>query len=46
MLRASTVSIADYRCRTKDLPVGLGFFGPLVLGEIETAFRVGNVPVN
>lgn len=29
---ASTVSIADYRCRSKDLPEGLGFFGPLALG--------------
>ena len=31
-VHASTVSIADYRCRTKDLPEGLGFFGPLALG--------------
>lgn len=29
---ASTVSIADYRSRSKDLPEGLGFFGPLALG--------------
>ena len=34
-VHASTVSIADYRVRTKDLPKGLGFFGPLALG----AFR-------
>jgi NADPH:quinone reductase-like Zn-dependent oxidoreductase len=34
-VEASTVSIADYRTRTKDLPPGLGFFGPLALG----AFR-------
>jgi NADPH:quinone reductase-like Zn-dependent oxidoreductase len=32
---ASTVSVADYRTRSKDLPPGLGFFGPLELG----AFR-------
>jgi NADPH:quinone reductase-like Zn-dependent oxidoreductase len=31
-VHASTVSIADYRVRTKDLPKGLGFFGPLALG--------------
>lgn len=31
-VHASTVSIADYRCRSKDLPEGLGFFGPLALG--------------
>lgn len=31
-VHASTVSIADYRLRTKDLPKGLGFFGPLALG--------------
>jgi NADPH:quinone reductase-like Zn-dependent oxidoreductase len=29
---ATTVSIADYRSRSKDLPEGLGFFGPLALG--------------
>lgn len=29
---ASTVSIADYRMRTRDLPRGLGFFGPLTIG--------------
>ena len=29
---ASTVSVADYRTRSKDLPPGLGFFGPLSLG--------------
>ena len=34
-VEASTVSIADYRVRTKDLPKGLAFFGPLALG----AFR-------
>ena len=31
-VHASTVSIADYRSRTKDLPEGLGFYGPLALG--------------
>lgn len=31
-VHASTVSIADYRVRSLDLPKGLGFFGPLALG--------------
>lgn len=31
-VRATTVSMADYRMRTRDLPKGLGFLGPLVLG--------------
>ena len=31
-VHASTVSIADYRSRSLDLPKGLGFFGPLSLG--------------
>lgn len=31
-IRATTVSMADYRMRTRDLPTGLGFLGPLVLG--------------
>ena len=31
-VEASTVSIADYRTRSKDLPPGLAFFGPLSLG--------------
>jgi NADPH:quinone reductase-like Zn-dependent oxidoreductase len=31
-IRATTVSMADYRMRTRDLPKGLGFLGPLVLG--------------
>lgn len=34
-VHASTVSIADYRVRTKDLPKGLGFFGPLALGIVR-----------
>lgn len=29
---AASVSIADHRLRAKDLPKGLGFFGPLALG--------------
>ena len=28
----STVSVADHRVRCRDLPKGLGFFGPLALG--------------
>ena len=39
-VRASTVSIADYRTRSKDLPPGLGFFGPLVLGAFRPRRRV------
>ena len=31
-VEASTVSVADYRTRSKDLPPGLAFFGPLSLG--------------
>ena len=31
-VRASTVSIGDYRMRTRDLPKGLEFFGPLTIG--------------
>jgi NADPH:quinone reductase-like Zn-dependent oxidoreductase len=31
-VHASTVSVADYRSRSKDLPRGMGFFGPLSLG--------------
>jgi len=29
---ASTISIADHRVRSRDLPKGFGFFGPLALG--------------
>lgn len=39
-IAASTVSIADYRVRTKDLPEGLGFFGPLALGIFRPRNRV------
>ena len=31
-VHASTVSIADHRTRSRDLPKGLSFYGPLVLG--------------
>jgi NADPH:quinone reductase-like Zn-dependent oxidoreductase len=31
-VHASTVSIADHRVRSRDLPKGLWFFGPLALG--------------
>ena len=31
-VRASTVSVADHRVRSLDLPKGLGYFGPLALG--------------
>lgn len=31
-VHAATVSAGDYRMRTRDLPKGLGFFGPLTIG--------------
>ncbi|HEV2515563.1 MAG TPA: NAD(P)-dependent alcohol dehydrogenase [Devosia sp.] len=31
-VHASTVSVGDYRMRTRDLPKGLEFFGPLTIG--------------
>ncbi len=31
-VRAATVSMADYRMRSRDLPKGLGFLAPLMLG--------------
>lgn len=31
-VQASTVSVGDYRMRTRDLPKGLEFFGPLTIG--------------
>jgi len=34
-VHASTVSVADYRVRSLDLPKGLGFFGPLSLGVVR-----------
>lgn len=39
-VHASTVSIADYRVRSKDLPEGLGFFGPVALGIFRPRRRV------
>ena len=39
-VHASTVSIADYRSRSLDLPKGLGFFGPLSLGIFGPRRRV------
>ena len=39
-VHASTVSIADYRSRSLDLPPGLGFFGPLALGVFGPRKRV------
>lgn len=34
-VHASTVSVADYRVRSLDLPKGLGLFGPLALGVVK-----------
>jgi NADPH:quinone reductase-like Zn-dependent oxidoreductase len=39
-VHASTVSVADYRSRSLDLPKGLGFFGPLSLGIFGPRRRV------
>jgi len=39
-VRASTVSIADHRTRSRDLPEGLGFYGPLALGVFRPRKRV------
>ena len=39
-VHASTVSIADYRVRSKTLPEGLGFFGPIALGIFRPRKRV------
>lgn len=39
-VHASTVSIADYRSRSLDLPKGLGLFGPLYLGVFAPRRRV------
>jgi NADPH:quinone reductase-like Zn-dependent oxidoreductase len=39
-VHASTVSIADHRTRSRDLPKGLGFYGPLVLGMFRPRKRV------
>lgn len=37
---ASTVSIADHRMRSRDLPKGLWFFGPLALGMFRPRKKV------
>lgn len=39
-VRASTVSMADYRMRSRDLPKGLGFLAPLVLGVFAPRRKV------
>lgn len=39
-VHASTVSIADYRSRSLDLPPGLGLFGPLAIGVFGPRKRV------
>ena len=39
-VHASTVSIADYRSRSLDLPPGLGLFGPLAIGIFGPRKRV------
>ena len=39
-VHATTVSIADHRLRAKDLPKGLGYFGPLALGVFRPRKKV------
>jgi NADPH:quinone reductase-like Zn-dependent oxidoreductase len=39
-VHASTVSVADYRARSRDLPKGLWFFGPLTFGAFRPRIRV------
>ena len=39
-VHASTVSVADYRSRSLDLPPGLGLFGPLSIGIFGPRKRV------
>ncbi len=39
-VRASTVSIADHRARSLDLPKGLWFFAPLTLGVVRPRMPV------
>lgn len=39
-IHAATVSVADYRVRSRDLPKGLWFFGPLVLGVFAPRIKV------
>ncbi len=39
-VHTSTVSVADHRVRSRDLPKGLGYFGPLVLGVFAPRIKV------
>lgn len=39
-VRASTVSVADHRMRARDLPKGLWFFAPLVIGVFAPRKRI------
>ena len=39
-VHASTVSVADYRARSRDLPKGLAFYGPLVFGAFRPRIPV------
>ncbi|MFF1634224.1 NAD(P)-dependent alcohol dehydrogenase [Leifsonia sp. NPDC058248] len=39
-VHASTVSVADYRARSRDLPKGLWFFGPLTFGAFRPRIPV------
>jgi NADPH:quinone reductase-like Zn-dependent oxidoreductase len=39
-VRATTVSMADYRMRSRDLPKGLGFLAPLALGIFAPRHKV------
>ena len=39
-VHASTVSIADYRTRSRDLPPGLWFYGPLAFGVLRPRIPV------
>lgn len=39
-VHATTVSMADYRMRSRDLPKGLGFLAPLVLGIFSPRNKV------
>jgi len=39
-VRATTVSMADYRMRSRDLPKGLGFLAPIALGIFAPRHKV------
>lgn len=39
-IHAATVSVADHRVRSRNLPKGLWFFGPLVLGVFAPRIKV------